>query len=86
MHVFSSIPSLMGSLRLLSRHIGDHTRQVTRISCSVRQSQALETSSYLSAGDDFNESMVELGEVCSQSMSCCTTRVDMTTNKHTSVA
>ena len=32
----------------------------------MRQSQALEASSYLSAGDDIYESVVDLGEVCSQ--------------------
>ena len=61
--------SLLRSLHILSRH-GDQTRQVTRVSCSMRQSQALETSSYLSAGDDVNESVVESREVCSQSMYC----------------
>ena len=56
----------MGSLHLLPLRIGNYTRQVKRVSCTMRQSQALEISSYLSAGDDIYESGVDLGKVCLQ--------------------
>ncbi|CAN0356024.1 unnamed protein product, partial [Ascophyllum nodosum] len=40
--------------------------KVKRVSCTMRQSQALEISSYLSAGDDIYESGVDLGKVQSR--------------------
>ena len=52
---------LLADSPLSPRHNGNHVHQVMRVSCSMRQSQALEASSYLPVGNDVEESVVDLG-------------------------